>query len=75
MDAVMTGNADSFEAIAASEGLGVRHIRRLAPLAFLSPKVVQAIADGTAPSGMTVSFLTQALPHSWSAQERMACLR
>jgi site-specific DNA recombinase len=75
MDAVMTGKTASFEDIAASEGLGVRHIRRLAPLAFLSPKIVQAIADGTAPSGLTVSCLTQALPHSWSAQERMAPLR
>jgi hypothetical protein len=75
MNAVITGRAASFEDIAASEGLGVRHVRRLAPLAFLSPKIVQSIADGTAPSGLTVSFLTQALPHAWSAQEQTAGLR
>jgi hypothetical protein len=28
-------------------------------------------ADGAAPDGLTVSMLTQALPRSWSAQERM----
>jgi hypothetical protein len=43
----------------------------LAVLAFLSPKVVQAIADGAAPSGVTVSSLTQALPHAWADQGRL----
>ena len=41
------------------------------PLAFLSPKIIQAIADGTAPAGLTVTNLTQALPHAWTAQEQM----
>jgi site-specific DNA recombinase len=75
MDAVMTGVTATFEDIAVSEGLGVRHVRRLAPLAFLSPKIVQVIADGTAPSGLTASFLTPALPLAWSAQEQMAGVR
>ncbi len=30
-----------------------------------APRIIQAIADGAAPSGLTVSRLTQALPHSW----------
>jgi site-specific DNA recombinase len=71
MDAVMTGAVASLEEIASAEGLGERHIRRLVPLAFLSPKLLQAILDGAAPSGWTVSRLTLALPHSWSAQEQM----
>ena len=71
MDAVLNGEASSFDEIATAEGLVERHVRRLAPLAFLSPKVIKAIADGAAPEGLTVSTLTQALPHSWSAQERM----
>ena len=53
------------------ERLAERHIRRLAPLAFLSPKIIQAIADGSAPTGLTVSSLTQAPPHAWTAQEHM----
>jgi site-specific DNA recombinase len=74
IEAILTDPASSFEAIATSEGLGERHVRRLAPLAFLSPRVLQAIADGTAPWGMTVSSLTLALPHDWAAQERMVGL-
>ncbi|MDQ6702235.1 MAG: hypothetical protein M3Z96_03525 [Pseudomonadota bacterium] len=57
--------------IASAEGLAERHVRRLVPLTFLSPKIIQAIAGGTAPAGLTVSSLTQALPHGWTAQEQM----
>ena len=32
----------SFNEIASAEGLAERHIRRLVPLAFLSPKIIQA---------------------------------
>jgi site-specific DNA recombinase len=71
MDAVLNGKASSLDEIAVAEGLVERHVRRLVPLAFLSPKIIKAIADGEAPDGMTVSTLTQALPHSWSAQEKM----
>ena len=62
---------DAFDEIASAEGLAERHGRRLVPLAFLSPKIIQAIADGTVPAGLTVSNLTQALPHAWAAQEHM----
>ena len=71
MDAVLAGKTASLDEIASAEGLAERHVRRLVPLAFLSPKIIQAIADGTAPSGLTVSNLTQALPHAWTAQEHM----
>jgi DNA invertase Pin-like site-specific DNA recombinase len=71
METILSGKTASFDAIAAHEGLAERHVRRLAVLAFLSPKVVQAIADGAAPSGVTVSNLTQALPHAWADQERL----
>ncbi|WP_018406932.1 hypothetical protein [Methylocystis rosea] len=71
MEMILSGKPASFEEIASSEGLAERHVRRLAVLAFLSPKVIQAIADGAAPSGVTVSSLTQALPHAWADQERL----
>jgi site-specific DNA recombinase len=71
MDAILTGKAASFDEIAFAEGLAERHVRRLVPLAFLSPKIIQAIADATAPAGLTVSNLTQALPHAWTAQQQM----
>jgi hypothetical protein len=71
METILSDQTASFDNIAADEGLAERHVRRLAVLAFLSPKVIQAIADGAAPSGVTVSSLTQALPHAWADQERL----
>jgi site-specific DNA recombinase len=67
MDAVLAGRADE---IASAEGLAERHVRRLVPLAFLSPKIIQAIADSTAPAGLTASSLTQALPHAWTHKSK-----
>jgi site-specific DNA recombinase len=46
------------------------HIRLLAPLAFLSPRIIAAIVDGTAPADLTVTGLAKALPYSWTEQER-----
>ncbi|WP_454916996.1 hypothetical protein [Xanthobacter sediminis] len=66
---VMDGST-SIEDIAARENTGDRNVRRLLPLACLSPNLVRAIADGTAPANLTVSSLTSALPHDWAAQER-----
>ena len=46
------------------------HIRLLAPLAFLSPRIIAAIVDGTAPADLTVTGLAKALPYSWAEQEQ-----
>src|ERR1700730_1974724 len=56
--------------IAEREAVGERHIRLLAPLAFLSPLIIAAIADGTAPADLTVTGLAKALPYSWAEQDR-----
>ena len=47
-----------------------RHVRFLAPLAFLSPRILAAIADGVAPAELTVSSLARALPMQWRQQEQ-----
>jgi hypothetical protein len=60
----------SFAEIARREGKVERHIRLLAPLAFVSPKIVSAIIDGTVPADLTVTGLAKALPHFWAEQER-----
>ena len=70
IDDLAHGRADSFAAIARREGKAERHIRLLAPLAFLSPRIVAAILDGTAPASLTVTALARALPWSWAEQER-----
>jgi site-specific DNA recombinase len=60
----------SFAEIAAREGKVERHVRFLAPLAFVSPSVLSAIMDGTAPAHLTVTLLAKALPYSWAEQDR-----
>ncbi len=50
-------------------------VQFLMPFAFLSPRIIGAIADGEVPSGLTVSGLARSLPRSWIEQERMIGLR
>jgi site-specific DNA recombinase len=69
VEAVRSGQAKSFTEIAAREGLSRRHVRRLAVLPFLAPNVLQALAACMAPADLTVSLLTEALPHCWAEQE------
>jgi len=70
MDAISSGKIASFEDIAAAENLNEPYVRRLALLAFLSPKIVRAIAGGVAPSSCTASSLTLSLPSVWAEQEQ-----
>ena len=58
-----------FHRIAEREGVVERHIRLLAPLAYLSPRIIEAIAEGRAPAGLTVTSLARDLPMQWHAQE------
>jgi site-specific DNA recombinase len=66
---LISGRASSFAQIAAREGKVERHVRFLAPLAFVSPRIVSAIMDGTVPAHLTVTLLAKALPYSWAEQE------
>jgi DNA invertase Pin-like site-specific DNA recombinase len=66
---IKQGRVTSLAEIAQQEGQVERHIRLLAPLAFLSPRMIRAIADGTAPADLTVTGLAKTLPYSWSKQE------
>jgi site-specific DNA recombinase len=70
MEDLMQGRVASFAAIARREGKVERHIRKLAPLAFLSPRIVSAILDCTALADLTVTKLARGLPYSWAEQER-----
>jgi site-specific DNA recombinase len=70
IDDIRLGRIVSFAGIAEREAVGERHIRLLVPLAFLSPRIVVAIADGTASADLTVTGLAKALPYSWAEQER-----
>jgi site-specific DNA recombinase len=70
MDDLVAGRVASFEEIAQREGKVERHVRLLAPLAFVSPKIITAIVNDCVPSDLTVTSLARALPHSWAAQEQ-----
>jgi site-specific DNA recombinase len=70
IDDIRLGRIGSFAEIAEREAQGERHIRLLASLAFLSPRVIAAIVDGTAPGDLTVTGLAKALPYSWAEQEQ-----
>jgi DNA invertase Pin-like site-specific DNA recombinase len=60
----------SFAVLARREGKVERHIRLLLPLAFLSPRIVSALLDATAPASLTITALARGLPRSWAEQER-----
>jgi hypothetical protein len=69
IDDLAHGRAASFAVIARREGKAERHIRLLAPLAFVSPRILSALLDGTAPADLTLTKLARALPYCWAEQE------
>jgi site-specific DNA recombinase len=70
MDDLAHGRVASFAAIARREAKVERHIRLLAPLAFLSPRIISRLLDGAVPASLTITALARALPWSWAEQER-----
>lgn len=68
LDELLNNDAASFDEIALREGLVERHVRFLMPLAFVAPRVIEAIADGAAPTDLTVTRLAKALPNRWADQ-------
>jgi site-specific DNA recombinase len=65
IDDVVSGRVQSFAEIAQCEGKVERHIRLLTPLAFIPPRTLAAIIDGTGPHDATVTALAQAVPYRW----------
>jgi site-specific DNA recombinase len=67
IDDLASGRISSFADIAKQEGKVERHIRLLAPVAFLPPRMLAAIADGTFRQVVTVTTLARAVPFSWDS--------
>lgn len=67
--AVMDGSATSFAEIAKSEDLAEKYVRFLASLAFLSPRIIEAIVDGNIRARLTLDALTRGMPMAWSEQK------
>jgi hypothetical protein len=51
------------------EGKAERYIRFLAPLAFLSPRIVRSIAEGSFSANLKVTKLVKMIDCSWTEQE------
>jgi hypothetical protein len=67
------GRGQTFADIADREGKAERHIRHLARLAFVSPRIITAIIDGTAPAGITATALMAGLSARWPRPIRQIC--
>jgi hypothetical protein len=63
-----SGSPASFAEIAKREGKVERHIRLLAPLAFVSLYMICRILDGNLPS-LAVTRLAKQVHHSWMQQK------
>ena len=65
-----SGRAKFTQEIAAREGVNGRFVRRLIPLAFLSPAIVKAIAEGRHPANLTGEALSRGIniPVEWAKQ-------
>jgi len=74
MNDLVEGRATSFREIAKHEGKAKRHVRFLAPLAFLSPPIVEAIVRGEVRPNLTVTMLARTLPHRWADQQSKLCV-
>jgi site-specific DNA recombinase len=71
-DDLVSGRARSIAEIAGRERVGARYIRRMLQLAFLAPKIIEAIAAGSQPPDLTAEALAERidLPLLWTAQEQ-----
>jgi hypothetical protein len=76
-DDLISSHIGSVDELARREGIDRRSVRRLIPLGFLSPRVVEAIVEGRQPPDLSVVGLTRRidLPLLWSAQEQALGLR
>ena len=63
---------ESYSQIAEREDVWKRRIQQMLPLAFLAPDIVQMIADGRHPVGLTCEALINAdLPITWADQRAL----
>ena len=69
---LLAGRARSIAEIARREHLTARHVRRVMRLAFLAPRIVEAIVEGRQPADLSAIAMTQRieLPPLWSAQQQ-----
>ena len=74
---LISEQVNSVDEIARREHMDKRSVRRLLRLGFLSPRIIEAIAEGHQPPDLTVFSLMRRvdLPLLWNAQEQALGLR
>jgi hypothetical protein len=65
------GKFTSIEDLSAAEKINPSYVSRVLRLAFLSPKIVQAILDGKQPAWLTMKELLKPSTADWSEQEQI----
>jgi site-specific DNA recombinase len=68
IDDLVEGRVGSFAEIAQHESKVERHIRLLAPLAFVSPATISALINDRPTANVRVTDLARTLPVSWTGQ-------
>ena len=65
---LVVGEARSFSELAREENITDAYIRRIMPLAYLSPKIIEAILNGSHPPHWTIDTLCDVVSQDWSSQ-------
>jgi hypothetical protein len=65
-----SGKYSTIDDLAVAEKINPSYVSRILRLAYLSPKVVQAIMDGKQPVWLTLKDLLLPHPMEWPTQER-----
>jgi hypothetical protein len=64
------GTYVTIEDLAAAEKINPSYVSRILRLAYLSPRVVEAILDGKHPARLTMKHLLEPFPTDWKQQEK-----
>jgi site-specific DNA recombinase len=72
-DALVSGEVESLNALAAREGVTRHFVGTIIRLAFLAPEIVELIAQGKQPPELSAELLTKhsSLPIDWDNQKRL----
>ena len=67
---LMRNEVVSIKELAGREGISIRYVCRLLPLAKLAPDIVETILDGHQHPGLTLNKLCDLAPENWSKQHQ-----
>ena len=67
---LMMNEVASIKELASQEGISIRYVCRLLPLAKLAPDIIESILDGHQHPGLTLNALCDLAPANWSKQHQ-----